>query len=79
MPSDTVQQRGTQYALESLKDFVPSRIFDSHLHLYRQADLKLPEPLPLLSDVAEVGAALWRERVGRQSPNAQVVGGLFMP
>ncbi|MBM4081912.1 MAG: aminotransferase class III-fold pyridoxal phosphate-dependent enzyme, partial [Planctomycetes bacterium] len=70
---------GLQYALESLKDFVPSRIFDSHLHLYRQADLKLPEPLPLLSDVAEVGAGLWRERVGRQSPNAQVVGGLFLP
>jgi len=67
-------------ALEStLAPFIPSRVFDCHAHIYRQADLHLDEPLLVLSDAADVTVGLWRERVGRHVGRDRLVGGLLFP
>ncbi|MEW6354871.1 MAG: aminotransferase class III-fold pyridoxal phosphate-dependent enzyme [Planctomycetota bacterium] len=62
-----------------LDGFLPKRIYDSHAHVYRQAHLNLTEPLPMLSDIADVTLALWRERIGAHVGVDRLVGGLFFP
>ncbi|NOZ21934.1 MAG: aminotransferase class III-fold pyridoxal phosphate-dependent enzyme [Planctomycetes bacterium] len=62
-----------------LHGFLPKQIYDSHAHIYRQADLNLSEPFSMLSEIPEVTLTLWRERVGTHIGANRLVGGLFFP
>lgn len=63
----------------AVNGLVPSRVFDSHAHLFRKADLNLSEPLQTLDGMEEATIAVWRERVEKQVGPGRLLGGLFFP
>lgn len=64
---------------ESVREHLPSRLFDIHAHLYRKCDLG--EPCPQLPaggpDTVDVNA--WRTHLGRETGGQRLSGGLFLP
>jgi glutamate-1-semialdehyde 2,1-aminomutase len=68
----------TQMAAE-MDDFLPPRLFDAHCHLYRLADLDIPEGSFMAEGLAEVTLEEWRRRVGMMAGHERLSGALFIP
>lgn len=62
-----------------LAGLLPPKVFDVHAHLYRVADVNMPDLALLQEGPAEVGADTWRETLGALMPGAALAGGLFFP
>ena len=58
---------------------LPARLFDSHAHLYRKADLSVPAGNLFATGPEEVGPAAWCEHVGRHVGAERLTGALFVP
>jgi glutamate-1-semialdehyde 2,1-aminomutase len=62
-----------------LQEFLPARMFDTHAHIYRKADLNA-QPGHLFGDgPAVTGIAAWRDHIGRCVGTQRLAGGLFIP
>ncbi len=68
-----------QKIADSLQEFIPSRIFDIHAHLYRREDL--PQGQNSLLDYGPNIACqeVWRQSLLRQFSGVEPSGGLFFP
>jgi glutamate-1-semialdehyde 2,1-aminomutase len=67
--------------IAGLQDFLPTKVFDSHAHIYRVKDLNL-DPLHSnlwSSGAEEVSIEVWRKQVAPFFQHAELVGGLFFP
>ncbi|MEX2567910.1 MAG: aminotransferase class III-fold pyridoxal phosphate-dependent enzyme [Cyclobacteriaceae bacterium] len=65
--------------LDTISDFIPARIFDSHAHIYRCNDLNLDAPGLWTGGPEEVGIGAWEGQVGHFFPKARLEGGMFFP
>lgn len=67
--------------ISGLQDFLPDKVFDAHAHIYRVADLGLPESQASLwtGGEKEVSIDSWYEQVSPLFPTSKLVGGLFFP
>ncbi|WP_163379963.1 aminotransferase class III-fold pyridoxal phosphate-dependent enzyme [Cyclobacterium sp. SYSU L10401] len=65
--------------VESLADFLPDRVWDSHAHIYQTGDLNLKEPGLWTGGPASVGIPEWASGVKPFFPGARLLGGLFFP
>jgi len=65
-------------AAEALQERLPGRIFDTHMHVCREQNVRPPATLLQLGP-DYVGVALWREVVGAQMGADRLYGGLVMP
>ena len=61
---------------QSLNDFIPSRVFDVHVHIYRSRDI--PAGYDLYKGVQEVTKEVWFERQEKQLGEHKLAGGLFV-
>jgi glutamate-1-semialdehyde 2,1-aminomutase len=65
--------------VDSLREFLPPRMWDSHAHCYQTEDLKKPAPGLWAGGPESVGISVWESRVKPLFPNSRLEGGLFFP
>ena len=59
-----------------LADFVPKRILDMHMHIYRVDDLALPDTSAILSGPKVAGISQVKEYYNKMLPSTECAGGL---
>ncbi|PKO22928.1 MAG: class III aminotransferase [Chloroflexi bacterium HGW-Chloroflexi-1] len=77
MPDNWTYSELDRKTAQELAAFLPDRIFDAHAHLYRVANLNLPQPGFLTTGPQEATIEVWREHVGRQVGPSRLQGALF--
>ncbi|MBT3320464.1 MAG: amidohydrolase family protein [Clostridia bacterium] len=65
-----------QAIAQQLASFVPNRILDMHMHIYRLEDLALPASSSLQNGPAVAGIAQAKEYYSRMLPSTKCLGGL---
>jgi glutamate-1-semialdehyde 2,1-aminomutase len=65
-------------AAVELRRRLPSRLVDTHAHLYRKADLAISDDYVFAKGPEEVGPEVWREHVGRHVGPERLSGALFV-
>ena len=58
--------------------FLPERIFDSHAHIWRKADLEGLKSGAFTEGPEETTIEVWREHIGRHVGRNRLAGGLFL-
>ncbi len=71
----TVNENDRALAKE-LGDFVPERVYDMHMHIYRSADLALPENSPLKKGGEVEGISSVKQYYTKMIPETTLEGGL---
>lgn len=66
-------------AIDDLQDFLPSKIWDSHAHIYRVKDLNLKQPGLWSGGEAEVSIEVWQKHVAPFFSKSELIGGLVFP
>jgi glutamate-1-semialdehyde 2,1-aminomutase len=66
-------------AADELSSFLPDTIFDIHAHLYRLADLNLPESSVWSEGPSIVSASVWSENISKFLKGKDLNGALFLP
>ena len=64
---------------EQVKDFLPSRLFDIHAHLYRNRDLGTPIPDLTAQGPGTADLSVWKAHLGQVTEEKRLGGGLFFP
>lgn len=64
---------------EEMQAFLPAKMFDTHAHIYRTADLTIARPYMAYDGPAVGGIDAWRQHIGRQTGVERLAGGLFIP
>ena len=58
---------------EEIESFLPQRLFDIHVHLYRKADLKSQAASVFLEGPEEVTAEVWRNHIEKQIGSSKLI------
>jgi glutamate-1-semialdehyde 2,1-aminomutase len=68
-----------QKAVEQLFDFLFSKIYDIHAHIYKVSHLNLAKPNLFSSEPSEVSIRIWRKRLSQVFAGRDLLGVLFFP
>jgi len=61
-----------------IQEFLPSRIFDTHAHIYRRSDLNLTSPSFITEGPDVVDLKMWRNEIEKMVGKGRVSGGLIL-
>ena len=61
-----------------LQAFLPDRVFDAHMHVYRVADLKMEGPSLFSQGPPKLAVEDWRKTIGRIIGESRLQGGLVI-
>jgi glutamate-1-semialdehyde 2,1-aminomutase len=78
MPENWTFNKLDEKIAGEIANFLPERIFDSHAHIWRNADLEGLKSGAFTEGPEETTIEVWREHIGRHVGKNRLAGGLFI-